>query len=96
MILHFQNRATEDIFNGDDTKPARSIPRTIWKVAIRKLDMINAAREIQDLKVPPGNHLEMLKGDKQGWYSIRINDQFRIIFKWKDGNASDVAIVDYH
>ena len=58
--------------------------------------MINAAREIQDLKVPPGNRLEMLKGDRRGWYSIRINDQFRIIFQWKDGNARDVGIVDYH
>ncbi len=58
--------------------------------------MINAAREIQDLNVAPGNRLEMLKGDKRGWYSDRINDQLRIIFQWKDGNARDVGIVDYH
>ena len=96
MILSFQNRATEDIFNGDDIKLARSIPRTIWKVAMRKLDMINAARDIQDLNVTPGNRLELLKGDKRGWCSIRINDQFRIIFQWKEGNAKDVGIVDYH
>jgi proteic killer suppression protein len=96
MILGFRDRTTEDIFNGDDTRAARSIPRTIWKVANRKLDMINAARDVQDLKVPPGNRLEMLKGDKKGWYSIRINDQYRIVFQWKEGNANDVGIVDYH
>jgi proteic killer suppression protein len=96
MILNFQDRTTEDIYNGDDTKAARSIPRTIWKVAARKLDLLNAARDVQDLKVPPGNRLEMLKGNRKGWYSIRINDQYRIVFQWNDGNARDVGIVDYH
>jgi proteic killer suppression protein len=96
MILNFQDRTTEDIYNGDDTKAARSIPRTIWKVAARKLDLLNAARDVQDLKVPPGNRLEMLKGNRKGWYSIRINDQYRIVFQWNDGNAKDVGIVDYH
>jgi len=96
MILGFQNRLTEDIFNGDDTKAARTIPRSIWKVANRKLDMINAARDVQDLKVPPGNRLEMLKGERKGWYSIRLNDQYRIVFHWKEGNAKDVGITDYH
>ena len=96
MILGFQNRLTEDIFNGDDTKAARTIPRSIWTVANRKLDMINAARDVQDLKVPPGNRLEMLKGERKGWYSIRLNDQYRIVFHWKEGNARDVGITDYH
>ena len=96
MILRFRDRATEDIFNGDDTRAARSIPRMIWKVATRKLDMLHAASDAQDLKVPPGNHLEMLKGDRKGWYSIRINDQYRIVFQWKEGNARDVGIIDYH
>jgi proteic killer suppression protein len=96
MILNFQDRTTENIYNGDDTKAARSIPRTIWKVAARKLDLLNAARDVQDLKVPPGNRLEMLKGNRKGWYSIRINDQYRIVFQWNDGNAKDVGIVDYH
>ena len=96
MILGFQNRLTEDIFNGDDTKAARSIPRTISKVANRKLDMINASRDVQDLKVPPGNRLEMLKGERKGWYSIRINDPYRIVFHWEVGNAKDVGITDYH
>ncbi len=96
MILNFLDRATEDVFNGSDTKTARTIPHSIWKVAQRKLDMVNAAHEVQDLKAPPGNRLEMLKGDRKGWYSIRINDQFRIVFQWTEGNAKDVGIVDYH
>jgi toxin HigB-1 len=96
MILNFQDRTTEDIYNGDDAKAARTIPRTIWKVAARKLDLLNAARDVQDLKVPPGNRLEMLKGNRKGRYSIRINDQYRIVFQWNDGNAKDVGIVDYH
>ena len=96
MILNFLDRATEDVFNGADTKTARTIPRSIWKVAQRKLDMLNAAHEVQDLKAPPGNRLETLKGDRKGWHSIRINDQYRIVFQWSDGNAKDVGIVDYH
>jgi toxin HigB-1 len=96
MILNFKDRTTEDIYNGEDTKAARYLPRTIWKVAARKLDMVNAARNIQDLKIPPGNRLELLKGHWKGWYSVRINDQFRIVFQWSEGNAKDVVIVDYH
>jgi toxin HigB-1 len=96
MILNFRDRATEDIYHGDDTKAARSIPRTIWNLAARKLDLSNAARDVQDLRVPPGNRLEMLKGNRKGWYSIRINDQYRIVFQWNDGNAKEVGIVDYH
>ena len=82
MILTFLDRTTEDVYNGVDSKAARSIPRSVWKVATRKLDMINAAHDIQDLRVPPGNQLEMLKGDRKGWFSIRVNDQYRIVFQW--------------
>lgn len=96
MILNFWDRATEDIYHGTDSKAARSVPRPLLKVAVRKLDMIYAAHGIQDLKLPPGNRLEMLKGDRKGWYSIRINEQYRIEFQWVDGNAKDVGIVDYH
>jgi proteic killer suppression protein len=96
MILNFLDRATEDVFNGTDTKAARTIPRSIWKVAQRRLDLLNAAHEVRDLKAPPGNRLETLKGDRKGWHSIRINDQYRIVFQWSDGNAKDVGIVDYH
>ncbi len=96
MILNFLDRASEHVFNGTDSKTARTFPRSIWKAAQRKLDMLNAAHQVQDLKAPPGNRLEMLKGDRKGWYSIRINDQFRIVFLWSDGNAKDVSITDYH
>jgi proteic killer suppression protein len=96
VILEFSDQSTEDIFNGDDSKAARKVPKELWSVAHRKLDMINAAHEIGDLKVPPGNRLEKLKGSLAEFYSVRINDQFRIIFKWKEGNADSVQITDYH
>jgi toxin HigB-1 len=96
MIINFASQATEDIFNGLDTKQARHLPNIIWNIAIRKLDMLNAAHKLNDLRVPPANRLESLKGKFAGSYSIRINDQYRIIFRWTDGNAKDVAIMDYH
>ncbi len=96
MILNFRDQATEDIYNGTDSKAARSIPRHVWKVATRKLDMVNAAHLLGDLRVPPGTRLEPLKGKWKGYHSIRINDQYRIVFVWTEGNAKDVAIVDYH
>ena len=96
MILSFRDRTTEDIYDGTDSKGARSIPRPIWKSVARKLDMLNAAHDIRDLKVPPGNRLEALKGTWKGYHSIRINDQYRIVFQWVEGNARDVLITDYH
>ncbi|MFH0989608.1 MAG: type II toxin-antitoxin system RelE/ParE family toxin [bacterium] len=96
MIINFADQTTEDIFNGLDTKHARRIPSTVWKIAIRKLDLLNAAHELKDLRVPPANRLEALKGKWIGLYSIRINDQLRVVFKWSDGNAKDVQIIDYH
>lgn len=96
MILNFADKTTEDIYNGLDSKAARRIPQTVWKVATRKLDMINAAHVLTDLRVPPANHLEALKGRKSGYHSIRINDQYRIVFLWHDGNAKNVFITDYH
>ena len=96
MIINFKSQATEDIYDGINSKEARKIPQTAWKVAQRKLDMINAALNISDLKVPPGNRLEALKGDLDGFSSIRINDQYRVIFRFKDSNAYDVEITDYH
>lgn len=96
MILDFGGEATEDIFHGDNTKAARRIPTVIWRAACRKLDMLNAARELRDLAVPPGNRLEALKGRLAGYHSVRINDQFRIVFKWADGNAKEVRVTDYH
>ena len=96
MILDFGDQATEDIFHGDNTKTARRLPGLLWRPARRKLDMLNAADELRDLMVPPGNRLEALKGHLAGFHSIRINDQFRIVFKWVDGNVRGVRITDYH
>ena len=96
MIINFADKTTEDIYNGHDSKSSRRIPRSVWKVAVRKLDMINAAHDLRDLRVPPANRLEGLKRDWSGHHSIRINDQFRIVFRWVDGNAYDVRITDYH
>lgn len=96
MILEFADRATADIFHGENTKAARRIPPVLWKVACRKLDMLNAAHGLQDLLVPPANHLEGLHGRSAGFHSIRINDQYRVIFRWVDGHAKRVQITDYH
>lgn len=96
MIVNFKSKTTEDIYHGISSKQALKIPQTIWKAAGRKLDMLEAAVTVKDLKAPPGNRLEALKGELYGKYSIRINDQYRVIFSFKDGNAYDVEIVDYH
>lgn len=96
MIASFADRATEALFHGETGKAARSIPPDIRSVAVRKLDMINAAQELRDLRVPPGNRLEPLKGDLRGKHSIRINDQWRIVFRWRNGEAHEVEIDDYH
>ncbi|MBZ5551410.1 MAG: type II toxin-antitoxin system RelE/ParE family toxin [Acidobacteriia bacterium] len=96
MILNFRDRASEDVYNGVNSRYARTIPRSIWKTAGRKLDMLNAAKDLHDLQAAPGNHLELLKESWAGHHSIRINNQYRIVFKWVAGNANDVVIVDYH
>jgi toxin HigB-1 len=97
VIQDFGDRATEDFYNGIPSKVARNrVPQNLASVAHRKLDMLNAAHSLQDLTVPPANRLEALKGDRKGFHSIRINDQYRIVFKWSDGHAHEVEIVDYH
>ena len=97
MIISFGDKATEDIFEVKKTKAARKIlPPPLHRLAKRKLNLVAVAVELNDLKVPPGNKLEALKGNLKGSHSIRINDQWRIIFRWNRGNASDVKIVDYH
>jgi proteic killer suppression protein len=97
MIAGFADRGTQDIYDGADTKAARkTLPKELWNVARRKLDMLAAAHNIADLKVPPNNHLEKLKKQYDGKYSIRINDQWRIVFAFASGTASEVLIVDYH
>lgn len=96
MIINFADKTTEDIYNGQDSKPARKMPMVIWSIAQRKLDMIDAAAELKDLKIPPANRLERLKGSLEGYYSIRINDQYRIVFNWINSGAANVKITDYH
>ena len=96
MIINFKSQATQDVYDGINSKEARKVPVTVWKAAGRKLDMINAALNINDLKVPPGNRLEQLSGELKGFYSIRVNDQYRVVFRFKDSNAYDVDITDYH
>jgi toxin HigB-1 len=93
MIKSFGSKATEAIWKGQFTK---GLPNQIQQVARRKLRMISSALDINDLRVPPANHLEKLRGDLEGYYSIRINAQWRIIFKWLSQNAYEVKIVDYH
>ena len=97
MIQSFKNTATEDIFNGENTKVARkTCPRTLWKIAAHKLDQLDSVEELNDLRIPPGNHLEALKGDRLGEYSIRINNQYRICFIWTETGPDFVEITDYH
>ena len=93
MIRSFANRDTEALFNG---MAFRKLPTDIQRVALRKLMQLHAAVELAFLKVPPGNRLEALKRDRLGQHSIRINDQWRICFIWRDGDAHNVEIVDYH
>ncbi len=97
MILSFKDLGTQDIYNGRNTKPARkTCPQTLYNVAFRKLDQIDSAVELNDLRVPPGNRLEALEGDRAGQHSIRINHQYRICFIWTKNGAAEVEIVDYH
>ncbi|MGH1365972.1 MAG: type II toxin-antitoxin system RelE/ParE family toxin [Calditrichia bacterium] len=97
MIRSFANSASEDIFNGYRSKPARKLlPANLWRIAARKLDQLDSAESLEDMKVPPGNRLELLKGDRKGQYSIRINDQYRVCFLWEISDAKEVEIVDYH
>jgi len=96
VIVTFADAATADIYHGVNSARARRFPADVAKRAIRKLDMVNAAAILDDLKVPPGNNLEALAGDLAGHHSIRVNGQWRIVFKWKDNAAHEVRLVDYH
>jgi proteic killer suppression protein len=93
VIRSFADKETEKVWNGASS---RRLPGDIQQVARRKLRMLNSAVMLDDLRIPPANRLEALKGNRRGQHSIRINDQWRVCFRWKDGDADDVAIVDYH
>ncbi len=97
MIRTFRDPGTEDVFNARDTKRGRRVcPTSLWAVARRKLELLDSAGALVDLRVPPANRLESLKGGRRGQYSIRVNDQYRICFVWTELGPSEVEIVDYH
>ncbi len=96
MIRSVKDTTAQNIFDGLNSKAARKLPQELHRKAKRQLDLLNAVTRVEDLKVPPGNQLEALKGTLKGFHSIRIDDQWRIIFRWLDGNAEDVKIIDYH
>ena len=96
MIVSFGDKATEDLFHDRQTQRTRRYPPEILRPALQKLDMLNSSRDLKDLYSPPGNRLELLKGDLKGYYSVRINERWRIIFQWQGAEAHEVQIVDYH
>ena len=97
VISGFASEATQDVFNGVASRQAQRVcPKKLWPVARRKLDQLNRVRSLRELAIPPGNRLERLKGDRAGQHSVRINQQFRICFRWKSGYAEEVEITDYH
>jgi len=97
MIRTFKHTGVEDIFNGINSPTARRIcPQNLWKIAVRRLDLLDSVSALQELRIPPGNRLEALGGDRKGQYSIRINNQYRICFFWTEQGSDQVEIVDYH
>jgi toxin HigB-1 len=96
VIESFGNALAEDLFDDKNSKATKAFPPELRRAARRKLQYVHEAADLRDLKAPPGNRLEGLKGDWKGFHSIRINDQWRVVFRWSGGNAFDVQIVDYH
>jgi proteic killer suppression protein len=97
VIRGFRDRGSADIYDDDPTPAARRrLPRNLWRIAQRKLQLLHRAVVLFDLAAPPANHLEVLKGERRGQHSIRINDQYRICFVWTQEGPTDVEIVDYH
>ena len=97
MIIRFKDRGTEDIFNGFGSKAARKVcPQSLWRVAARKLELLDSVESVEELRVPPGNRLEALSGERKGQHSIRVNEQYRICFAWPDSGPDQVEITDYH
>ena len=96
MIISFGDKATSDLFHGISSRNVRKLPNQIHEISRYKLDAINAAQVIEDLRSPPGNRLEPLTGNLKGFHSIRINSQWRVVFRWEVNAANDVQIMDYH
>ncbi|MCI0587879.1 MAG: type II toxin-antitoxin system RelE/ParE family toxin [Planctomycetes bacterium] len=96
MIASFGDPATEALYHGTADRRTRHFPRDVVRTALRKLDMLEAASALGDLRVPPGNRLEALRGDLKGLHSIRVNEQWRIVFRWGTQGPADVRLTDYH
>ena len=96
MIQSFADEASADLFRERNTRAARRIPRQLWRVVQRKLRLLDAAGRLDDLAVPAGNRLELLKGDQTGRHSIRVNEQYRVTFRWENGHAYEVRVEDDH
>lgn len=97
MIESFADAASEDLFNGRNTQAARkACPRQLWTIVARKMDQLDSVERLDELRIPPGNQLEALRGERKGQYSIRINDQYRICFYWSPNGPTAVEVVDYH
>jgi toxin HigB-1 len=96
VIQSFRDATTADLFRERNTRSARRIPRNVWRGGQRKLKLIDAAARLEDLAIPAGNRLEVLKGDQAGRHSIRINEQYRVTFRWENGHAYEVCVEDYH
>ena len=97
VIRSFADEATEDLFNGvSSSRARRACPEALWPVARRKLTQLNRVGDLRELAVPPGNRLERRGGNRTGQHSIRINDQYRVCFRWEDGYADQVEVADYH
>jgi toxin HigB-1 len=96
MIRSFADETTADIFRDRNTRAARQIPKDLWRVVHRKLKMLDVAARLEDLESPPENRLKVLKGQMKGSHSIRVNDQYRVTFRWENGHAFEVAVEDYH
>ena len=96
VIQSFGDDTAADLFRERNTRAARRIPRAIWPIVRRKLKMLDVAARLEDLAIPAGNRLELLRGDRAGRHSVRINDQYRLTFRWGQGQAYEVRIEDYH
>ncbi len=96
MIQSFADETTADLFRERNTRAARRVPADIWRIVQRKLKALDVAVRLEDLRIPAGNRLEVLKSDQAGRYSVRVNDQYRVTFRWEQGHAHEVRVEDYH
>jgi proteic killer suppression protein len=96
VIQSFRDETAADLFRDRNTRAARRIPRDLWRVVQRKLKLLDAVGRLDDLMIPAGNRLEALKGNRSGRHSVRVNDQYRITFRWESGHAHEVCVEDYH